>query len=82
MEEVEDSETTPEKGRPVHLPVASRGRHALGRIELPAGTSAASHLLVHIPSESWVEPQKIIVRQVYREREVGRVTWLIMPRRT
>jgi hypothetical protein len=82
MEEVEDSETTPEEGRRAHIPLAPRGRHALGRIELPAETSAASHLLVHIPRESWVEPQKIIVRQLYREREVGRVTWLITPRRT
>ena len=82
LEEVEDSETTPEEGRRVHIPVAPRGRHALGRIELPVGTSAASHLLVHIPRQSCVEPQKIIVRQLYREREVGRVTWLIMPRRT
>ncbi len=82
MEEVEDSETTPEEGRRAHIPLAPHGRHALGRIELPVGTSAASHLLVHIPPESCVEPQKIIVRQLYREREVGRVTWLIMARRT
>ena len=81
LEEVEDSETTPEEGRRVHIPVAPRGRHALGRIELPVGTSAASHLLVHIPPESCAEPQKIVVRQLYREREVGRVTWLIMPGR-
>jgi len=60
--------------------LAPRGRHALGRIELPAGTAAPSHMLVHIPPECRVEPQKVVVRQLYLEREVGRVTWLILPR--
>ncbi len=56
-------------------------RFPLGHIELPAGTAVASHMLVHIPAGRRVEPHKIFIRQMYREREVGRITWLMLPRR-
>lgn len=81
MEEFEDAETDPANRRRLRIPLLSRARHTLGRIELPAGTAAASHMLVHIPEHRHTEPVKVFIRQLYGEREVGRITWLLLPRR-
>jgi hypothetical protein len=53
--------------------------YRLGEINLRAKTAAASHLLVHIPAERHTRPHKVMIRQLYGAREVGRITWLIMP---
>jgi hypothetical protein len=80
LEEVEDSETDTENRQRLRIALTPHGRQALGHIELPAGTAAASYMLVHIPAERHIKPLKVIVRQLYREREVGRITWLMLPR--
>ena len=56
-------------------------RHELGRIELPANTAAASHMLVHIPEERHHKEHRVVIRQLFEGREVGRITWLVRPRR-
>jgi hypothetical protein len=80
LEEFEDSEADPENRRRLRIPLPAHGRQALGQIELPAGTAAASHLLVHIPARQHQQPAKVVIRQLYLEREVGRITWLLLPR--
>ncbi len=80
LEELEDDRTDPGSRRRVRIPLHANGRHELGQIELPAGTAAASHLLVHIPEERHHHPHKVVVRQLYEGREAGRITWLILPR--
>jgi hypothetical protein len=77
----EDAEAEPGNPRRLRLPLNPGGLHSLGRIELPAGTVAASHLLVRIPEAAHREPVRIIIRQLYGEREVGRITWILRPRR-
>lgn len=79
-EEFEDGETDPHNRRRVRVPLPARGHHTVGRIELPAGTAAASHMLVHIPAELHHQPYKVVIRQLYEEREVGRITWLLEPK--
>ncbi len=81
LEEFEDVETDPEYRRRLRIPLPRDGHQTLGRIELPAGTAAASHMLVHIPEERHEKPYKVVIRQLYEEREVGRITWLLLPKR-
>jgi hypothetical protein len=61
----------------IHLP-ADRARH-LGHIELPTNTASPSHLLVRIPAGAHQRPHEVAIRQIYRGREVGRLTWRLMP---
>jgi serine protease len=76
-EQLEDAETDPKNPIRLRIPLAPQGRHSVGKIELPAGTRAAGHLLVQVPDNGLRAPQKIIIRQLYNEREVGRITWLL-----
>ncbi len=79
-EEIEDPDTDPDEPQRVRVPLHANKLHPLGEIELRAGTVAPSHLLVHIPFEFHVRPHRVVIRQMYRGREAGRITWLILPR--
>jgi len=81
FEELDDAETDPENRRRLRLTLRPNLTQHLGEIELPANTAVASHMLVLIPAERHVRPYKVIIRQLDREREVGRITWLILPPR-
>lgn len=79
-----DKQRAPEGGGPasrqrVRLALEPRGRQHLGEIELPAGTKASSHMLVHIPPESRHRSYEVAIAQLYNGREVGRITWLLVP---
>ena len=80
FEELEDGDTDTDNIRRLRLPLHPHRTHHLGEIELPANTAAASHMLVHVPAERHVRPHKVVIRQLYQEREVGRISWLISPR--
>lgn len=54
---------------PPHIP------HPLGTIHLPAGTKGTSHLLVQLP-EKLTQRHEVAIRQLYKGREVGRITWI------
>jgi hypothetical protein len=74
--------SAPEGGhRMVRLRLDPHGRHALGQVDLPAGTTAVSHLRVHIPAEPLERAVDITIRQLYADREVGRITWRLVPER-
>ncbi|HLW54109.1 MAG TPA: hypothetical protein VKW06_14825 [Candidatus Angelobacter sp.] len=81
LEKFEDAETDPDHPQRsrIHLPPGAR--HQLGGIQLPAGTAAASHMLVHIPEEHQRKTHKVLIRQLFENREVGRITWLLKPSR-
>lgn len=81
FEEIEERNTDPREGQRLRLSLHPQRTHHLGEIELPAQTAEASHMLVNIPAHRHVRPHKIIIRQLYEEREVGRITWLLLPRR-
>lgn len=81
FEEFEDADTDPDNRRRLRLSLRPNLTQRLGEIELPANTAAASHMLVHIPAKRHVRPYKVIIRQLDREREVGRITWLMSPPR-
>jgi hypothetical protein len=80
-EEFEDAETDPDNRRRLRIPLPPQRRQLLGRIALPAATAAASHMLVHIPAERHLKTHKVVIRQLHGEREVGRITWLLLPSR-
>ena len=70
----------PHHRRRLRIPLPAHDRQLLGRIELPAATAAASHMLVHIPAEQHHQRHKVVIRQLHEEREVGRITWLLLPK--
>ena len=75
----DDGATDPKNPDRVRIPLEPHGAHSLGEISLPKGTLAPSHLLVHIPTG---EPERfydVSIRQLYAGREVGRITWRLMP---
>jgi hypothetical protein len=80
MHEIEDAETDSANRRRLRIPLLSHGRQSLGRIELAAGTAAASHMLVQIPEHRHQQPHKVVIRQLCDDREVGRITWVLLPR--
>lgn len=67
------------KDRRILLP--ADGTHRVGEFELPAKSAAASHLLVEIPAAEFHKPHKVSIRQLYKGREAGRITWLLRPKR-
>jgi hypothetical protein len=79
LEEFEDEETDPHLRRRLRIPVPHNGRCTLGSIGLPNGTAAPSHLLIDIPNDRRQKPHRVVIRQLYENREVGRITWLLMP---
>ena len=67
--------------RTVRLRLDPHGHHVLGQVDLPAGTAAVSHLRARIPAERRQRPAEIAIRQLYGDREVGRITWRLVPQR-
>ena len=65
--------------RRARIPLPASGSHVLGEIKLPARTAAACHFLAHVPQELHDRPYDVVFRQLYRGREVGRVTWKLVP---
>jgi hypothetical protein len=77
-EEYEDPDCKDDRRR-LRIRLSSHGSHDLGKIELPANTKVHSHLLVDIPVKLHTKPCEIAIRQLYNGREVGRVTWRLVP---
>ena len=78
-EELEDEAADRDERRRLRIALHPNGRQPLARIHLPAATAAASHMLVHIPTARHQKPHRVVIRQLYEDREVGRITWLLMP---
>ena len=81
FDEIEDPESDAQNRVHWRIPVSPQGSHRLGRIELPAGAAAPSHLLVEIPEGRHDRPFEVAIRQLHQGREVGRVTWRLLPPR-
>lgn len=79
LKEYEDADTDPDDRRRLRIQLNPHGVQRVGQIELRGGTSAASHLLVHIPAKQRERPYKVTIRQLYAGREVGRITWQLVP---
>ena len=78
-EELEDRDTDDKHHRRLRIAVTADREHKLGRIALPAETAVRSHLLVHVPLERHAKPYRVVIRQLHGQREVGRITWLLLP---
>ena len=78
MEALHDEKTDPKHPRRTRLLLQASKPHHLGLVQLHSETNAASHLLVHIPDEHRRKPHRIVIRQLYEGREVGRITWAIV----
>jgi hypothetical protein len=81
LKEHDDADTDPDNRRRARIPLHPHGYQRVGEIELGVKTAAASHLLVHIPDEHRNRPYEVAVRQLYAGREVGRITWRLVPGR-
>ena len=49
--------------------------------QFPCKSKGRARLLVYIPKEKRDNEYEVFVRQLYRKKEVGRVTWRLMPRK-
>jgi hypothetical protein len=67
--------------RVVHVPVKGAGRTSFAEVAFPAKARIGMRLLVDIPKELRQHEFEIAVRQLYQKREVGRVTWRLVPPR-
>jgi hypothetical protein len=74
-----DRTTDAASTRRVRMPLSVSGTHALGEITLPRRTAAPSHLLASIPPERHDRPHDVVIRQLHGGREVGRITWRLVP---
>lgn len=64
-----------EKRRVARIPLNPHGVQPIGQAILHAKSMAECRLLVSIPEEARGHGYEIAVRQLYKNREVGRVTW-------
>lgn len=80
LEQHEDPHTDPDDRVRVRVPLRPQGRHLLGQVELRPAVKAASHMLVQIPQEHRDRPYEVAIRQLYAGREVGRITWRLVPK--
>jgi hypothetical protein len=78
VEEFDDPKTDADNRRRLRIPVSPSGSHTLGTVQLPWRTAAASRTLVHIPPERHHKPHKVIIRQLYKGRGAGRITWVLL----
>ncbi len=69
------------KRRMVRIPVNPRGKKIFGRALFPARFRMQLKLLVHIPKAFRKNRYSVYVRQLYKDVEVGRVTWVLAPRK-
>jgi hypothetical protein len=69
----------PDDRRILRIRVDPNEPHALGEVELPAGATADSHLLAHVPVRQRDRRYEVAVRQMYQGREVGRLTRQLVP---
>jgi hypothetical protein len=67
------------KSRAARLPVNPHGRRTFREVMFPAKSRAKLRLLVHIPEKLRKNEYEVFVRQLYKDEEVGRVTWRLVP---
>lgn len=70
-----------ERERVVHVPLNPSGVTGFERVLIPARARIQLRLLVHIPEELRKHSYELYARQLFRDEEVGRVTWRVGPRR-
>jgi len=61
------------------IPIKPVGRHRLREIIFPAKSRTALRLLVYLPEARRKNSYEVAVRQVWKDQEVGRVTWRLAP---
>jgi hypothetical protein len=79
LERFGDPATDPANPYRVRIALEHRRPQPLGKIRLPRGTQAPSHLLVRLPPGRQQKTYTVAIRQLYGGREVGRITWLLVP---
>lgn len=61
------------------LPLPPRGRMSLGEVFLGAGAQLPCHLRIQLPAGAPPHPCQVGVRQTYQGKEVGRISWTLLP---
>jgi hypothetical protein len=77
----EDAESDPDDRARMRIPIEPHGVARLGDVALKADARVASHLLIEWPGDHHRAPHEVAVRQMYKGREVGRITWRLVPDR-
>lgn len=68
-----------EKRDVAQIPVAPQGRTRVGEARFPAKSVSAARLLVKLPDHARELPSLAAVSQHWKDLEVGRVTWNLVP---
>lgn len=68
----------PDEEGKVQIPIESHGSHLLAEVVLEQDAHVPVSLLVNIPAEQREKESRISVRQVWEDKEVGRMTWLLV----
>jgi hypothetical protein len=79
LETFGDPVADPKNPRRVRIPIPTNRSHPLGQVELATAAALPSHILVHIPTHLHDGLCEIAVRQIYEGKEVGRITWHLVP---
>lgn len=74
----EDLDAEPERRR-VRVKLPPTGHHRLAPVELPASAQLETRLLIRLPAADRYRPHQIAVKQLHAGREVGRITWQLVP---
>jgi len=69
------------KGKVARIPIRAHGPQRLGEALFPARSAAELRLLVQIPPKLRAHAYQVVVRQTFEREEVGRVTWVLAPKR-
>lgn len=63
----------------IRLPINPHGRQSFEEMLFPTKSRTNLRLLVQIPKELRGNQYQVYARQLYREQEVGRITWRLVP---
>jgi hypothetical protein len=69
-----------DKEKRARIPLPNTKAHTIGKLTIDAKAVAHVELVVEIPSEHQDEVQEVAIRQLYRGREAGRVTFRFLPK--
>jgi len=76
-----DTVTDPTYRRRLRIPLKINRSHPIGEIELAKGTALPSHILVNIPARLHDKDYEVSIRQLFKGKEIGRVTWRLTPKK-
>jgi hypothetical protein len=80
VQEIGDPADRNDDGEAARLVLEPHRQGRYGPLELPAKTLASCQLQVQLSDDRQERPLQVAIRQLYKSREVGRITWRLVPK--